>query len=135
MRAAGSWRLTAVGGLTTRGSSQVWCRHPPPATRRYGACRSVRRRLISFTQAGGEVNVAVAGINVGAQPYSNAEAIMLLQTKGILVMTPESAIAEPVEVDQDHGVLERWAGMADADTPVVIDAHHGGYLFSESSSG
>jgi acetyl-CoA carboxylase carboxyltransferase component len=30
-------------------------------------------------------------------------------------------------VDQDHAVLERWAGMADADTTVVLDAHLGGY--------
>ena len=29
-------------------------------------------------------------------------------------------------VDQDHPVLERWAGMADADTSVVFDAHLGG---------
>jgi acetyl-CoA carboxylase carboxyltransferase component len=28
--------------------------------------------------------------------------------------------------DQDHPVLERWAGMADADTVVVYDAHLGG---------
>ena len=29
--------------------------------------------------------------------------------------------------DQDHATLERWAGMADADTAVVQDAHVGGY--------
>ncbi|MET0765642.1 MAG: biotin carboxylase N-terminal domain-containing protein, partial [Blastococcus sp.] len=50
------------------------------------------RRIISFTQAGGEINVVVAGINVGAQPYWNAEATMLMHTKGILVMTPDSAM-------------------------------------------
>jgi len=198
------------------------------------------RRLITFTQAGGEVNVIVAGINVGAQPYWNAEATMLLHTKGILVMTPDSAMVltgkhsldysggvsaednfgiggydrvmgpngqaqywapnlraacrtlfahyehtyiapgehigrradssdphdrdvrtyphvhpcsdfttvgdifsdevnkerkKPFDirtvmravVDQDHAVLERWAGMADADTTVVLDAHLGGH--------
>jgi acetyl/propionyl-CoA carboxylase alpha subunit/acetyl-CoA carboxylase carboxyltransferase component len=198
------------------------------------------RRLITFTQAGGEVNVVVAGINVGAQPYWNAEATMLLHTKGILIMTPDSAMVltgkqsldysggvsaednfgiggydrvmgpngqaqywapnltaacstlfahyehtyvtpgerfprravsndppdrdvrsyphvhpssdftsvgdifsdvvnkerkKPFDirtvmravVDQDHAVLERWAGMADADTSVVLDAHLGGY--------
>jgi acetyl-CoA carboxylase carboxyltransferase component len=198
------------------------------------------RRLITFTQGGGEVNVVVAGINVGAQPYWNAEATMLSHTKGILVMTPESAMVltgkhsldysggvsaednfgiggydrvmgpngqaqywapnliaacrtlfahyehayiapgehvgrrarssdphdrdvrsyphvhpcsdfttvgdifsdevnkerkKPFDirtvmrsvVDQDHAVLERWAGMADADTTVVMDAHLGGY--------
>jgi acetyl/propionyl-CoA carboxylase alpha subunit/acetyl-CoA carboxylase carboxyltransferase component len=52
----------------------------------------VLRRLIEFTQAGGEINVVVAGINVGAQPYWNAEATMLMHTRGILVMTPESAM-------------------------------------------
>jgi acetyl-CoA carboxylase carboxyltransferase component len=41
---------------------------------------------------GGEVNVVVAGINVGAQPYWNAEATMLMHTRGILVMTPDSAM-------------------------------------------
>ena len=29
--------------------------------------------------------------------------------------------------DQDHATLERWAGMADADTAVVQDAHVGGH--------
>jgi acetyl-CoA carboxylase carboxyltransferase component len=38
------------------------------------------------------VNVVVAGINVGAQPYWNAEATMLMHTRGILIMTPESAM-------------------------------------------
>ncbi|MGZ4668452.1 MAG: ATP-binding protein [Blastococcus sp.] len=198
------------------------------------------RRIIMFTQAGGEINVVVAGINVGAQPYWNAEATMLMHTKGILIMTPDSAMvltgkhsldysggvsaednfgiggydrvmgpngqaqywapnltaacellfqhyehayvapgerwARPAETadprerdvrsfphqhpssdftsvgdifsatanperkkpfdirtvmhavtDQDHPVLERWAGMADADTSVVFDAHLGGH--------
>jgi len=197
------------------------------------------RRIITFTQNGGEVNVVVAGINVGAQPYWNAEATMLMHTKGILVMTPDSAMvltgkqsldfsggvsaednfgiggydrvmgpngqaqywaadlagacqvllqhydhaylvpgervvrrvasADPVDrdvtsfphelpdsdfhtvgdifssatnpdrkkpfdirtlmravADQDHPPLERWAGMADAETSVVFDAHLGG---------
>ena len=52
----------------------------------------VLRRLVEFTQAGGEVNVIVTGINVGAQPYWNAEATMLMHTKGILVMTPTGAM-------------------------------------------
>jgi acetyl/propionyl-CoA carboxylase alpha subunit/acetyl-CoA carboxylase carboxyltransferase component len=198
------------------------------------------KRIVEFTQAGGEINVVVAGINVGAQPYWNAEATMLMHTKGILVMTPDSAmvltgkqsldfsggvsaednfgiggydrvmgpngqaqywapdLAGAFEVlmahydhtyvvpgeerprravtsdpsdrdisdhphvcpdsefttvgeifsatsnpdrkkafdirtvmralaDQDHAVLERWVGMADADTAVVQDAHLGGF--------
>ncbi|MBX7159470.1 MAG: ATP-grasp domain-containing protein [Acidimicrobiia bacterium] len=52
----------------------------------------VLRRIVEFTQAGGEINVVVCGINVGAQPYWNAEATMLAHTRGILVMTPESAM-------------------------------------------
>ncbi|HET9081841.1 MAG TPA: carboxyl transferase domain-containing protein [Trebonia sp.] len=197
------------------------------------------KRIVEFTQAGGEINIVVAGITVGGQPYWNAEATMLMHTKGILVMTPDSAMVltgkqsldfsggvsaednfgiggydrvmgpngqaqywarnlagavgvlmehydhayiapgesfprkaatdDPVErdvsgyphtmagsdftrvgeifsaeknpdrkkpfdiravmravSDQDHPVLERWAGMADAETSVVQDAHLGG---------
>ncbi len=204
-----------------------------------GVARALRR-IIMFTQAGGEINVIVAGINVGAQPYWNAEATVLPHTKGILVMTPTSAMVltgkmsldysggvsaednfglggydrvmgpngaaqywapnltaateilfahydhayvapgeryprrakttdpldrdvrtfphihpdspfttvgeifspetnkdrkKPFDIrtvihavtDQDHQTLERWAGMADADTSVVVDAHLGGY--------
>ncbi|GII96091.1 ATP-binding protein [Sinosporangium siamense] len=50
------------------------------------------KRIVEFTQDGGEINVVVAGITVGAQPYWNAEATMLMHTKGILVMTPDSAM-------------------------------------------
>ncbi len=52
----------------------------------------VLRGLVEFTQAGGEVNVVVNGINVGAQPYWNAEATMLMHTRGILIMTPKAAM-------------------------------------------
>jgi acetyl/propionyl-CoA carboxylase alpha subunit/acetyl-CoA carboxylase carboxyltransferase component len=198
------------------------------------------KRIVEFTQTGGEINIVVAGINVGAQPYWNAEATMLMHTRGILVMTPESAMVltgkqaldfsggvsaednfgiggydrvmgpngqaqywapslaaacdilmahydhsyispgeaaprpaptsdprnrdvsgfphalagsdfgtvgeifsaehnpdrkKPFDIrtvmraltDQDHDVIERWAGMADADTAVVQDAHVGGW--------
>ncbi|WP_115944475.1 carboxyl transferase domain-containing protein [Amycolatopsis thermalba] len=198
------------------------------------------RRIVQFTQDGGEINIVVAGINVGAQPYWNAEATMLMHTKGVLVMTPDSAMVltgkqsldfsggvsaednfgiggydrvmgpngqaqywapnlgaahgvlmshydhtyvlpgetgprravttDPVDrdisdyphaivgsdfttvgqifsretnpdrkkpfdirtvmralADQDHAILERWAGMADAETAVVQDVHLGGY--------
>ncbi len=198
------------------------------------------RRIVEFTQDGGEINIVVAGITVGAQPYWNAEATMLMHTKGILVMTPDSAMVltgkqsldfsggvsaednfgiggydrvmgpngqaqywapnlaaaakvlmshydhayvapgetsprravttdpadrdvsgyphslegsdfatigeifsaahnpdrkKPFDIravmralsDSDHAVLERWAGMADADTSVVQDAHIGGW--------
>ncbi|WP_109524071.1 MULTISPECIES: ATP-binding protein [Nocardia] len=50
------------------------------------------KRIVEFTQDGNEINIVVTGINVGAQPYWNAEATMLMHTKGILVMTPDSAM-------------------------------------------
>jgi acetyl-CoA carboxylase carboxyltransferase component len=53
---------------------------------------AVLRRIVEYTQAGGELNVVITGINVGAQPYWNAEATMLMHARGILVMTPESAM-------------------------------------------
>jgi acetyl-CoA carboxylase carboxyltransferase component len=53
---------------------------------------AVLRRLVEFTQGGGEVNLLINGINVGAQPYWNAEATMLMHTRGILVMTPKAAM-------------------------------------------
>ncbi|HET7474653.1 MAG TPA: carboxyl transferase domain-containing protein [Dermatophilaceae bacterium] len=56
-----------------------------------GVARALRR-IVTFTQSGGEINIIVAGINVGAQPYWNAEATMLQHTKGVLIMTPDSAM-------------------------------------------
>jgi len=53
---------------------------------------AVLRRIVSFTSAGGEINVIVAGVNVGAQSYWNAEATMLMHTRGILVMVPTSTM-------------------------------------------
>jgi len=47
----------------------------------------VLRKLIVFTQAGGVVHVIVDGLNVGAQSYFNAEATMLMHTRGALIMT------------------------------------------------
>jgi acetyl/propionyl-CoA carboxylase alpha subunit/acetyl-CoA carboxylase carboxyltransferase component len=50
------------------------------------------KRIVEFTQNGHEINIVVTGINVGGQAYWNAEATMLMHTKGILVMTPDSAM-------------------------------------------
>jgi len=52
----------------------------------------VLRRIVEFTQAGGEINLVVNGINVGAQPYWNGEATMLMHTRGVLIMTPKGAM-------------------------------------------
>ena len=55
-------------------------------------CARSIRRIVEFTQAGSEINVVVYGINVGAQSYWNAEATMLMHTRGILIMTGEGAM-------------------------------------------
>ncbi len=52
----------------------------------------VLRHIVHFTQGGGEVNVVVAGVNVGAQPYWNAEATMLMHTRGVLIQTAQGAM-------------------------------------------
>lgn len=77
----------------------------------------VLRALIQFTQAGGEVNVIVTGVNVGAQSYWNAEATMLMHTRGILVMTGESAMVLTGKQALDY------SGAVSADTNAGI----GGY--------
>jgi acetyl/propionyl-CoA carboxylase alpha subunit/acetyl-CoA carboxylase carboxyltransferase component len=56
------------------------------------AVARVLRRIVEYTQAGGETNVVVSGVNVGAQSYWDAEATMLMHTKGILVMTPQGSM-------------------------------------------
>jgi acetyl-CoA carboxylase carboxyltransferase component len=50
------------------------------------------RRIIEFTQAGREINVVVVGVNVGAQAYFDAEATMLMHTRGALIMVPQGSM-------------------------------------------
>jgi acetyl-CoA carboxylase carboxyltransferase component/biotin carboxyl carrier protein len=52
----------------------------------------VLRRIVRFTQAGGEINLIVAAVNIGAQSYWNAEATMLMHTRGLLLMSREAAM-------------------------------------------
>lgn len=83
---------------------------------------SVLRRIVEFTQGGpgrrgGEINVVVAGVNVGAQPYWNAEATMLMHTKGILVMTPDSAMVLTGKQAID------FSGGVSADDNIGIGGH------------
>jgi acetyl/propionyl-CoA carboxylase alpha subunit/acetyl-CoA carboxylase carboxyltransferase component len=52
----------------------------------------VLRKIIRFTQAGGEMNIIVTGVNVGAQSYWNGEATMLMHTKGILIMLADTSM-------------------------------------------
>ncbi|MBT8240087.1 MAG: fused acetyl/propionyl-CoA carboxylase subunit alpha/methylmalonyl-CoA decarboxylase subunit alpha, partial [Acidimicrobiia bacterium] len=76
------------------------------------------RRLIEYTQAGGEVNIIVTGINVGGQPYWNAEATMLTHTKGILVMSPASAMVLTGKQALD------FSGAVSADDNFGIGGYH-----------
>ena len=52
----------------------------------------VLRALVEFTQARGAVHVIVCGVNVGAQSYWNAEATMLMHTRGLLIMTADGSL-------------------------------------------
>jgi acetyl/propionyl-CoA carboxylase alpha subunit/acetyl-CoA carboxylase carboxyltransferase component len=56
------------------------------------AVARVLRRIVEYSQGGGEANVIVSGVNVGAQSYWDAEATMLMHTRGILVMTPPGSM-------------------------------------------
>jgi len=73
--------------------------------------------LVEFTQVGGEVNIVVCGVNVGAQSYWNAEAAMLMHTRGILIMTTQGSM-----VLTGKRALE-YSGSVAADTNFGI----GGY--------
>jgi acetyl/propionyl-CoA carboxylase alpha subunit/acetyl-CoA carboxylase carboxyltransferase component len=61
-------------------------------TENLDATARVVRRIVEFTAAGGEINVIVAGINVGAQSYFNALATMLPSTRGVLIMLAGSSM-------------------------------------------
>jgi acetyl-CoA carboxylase carboxyltransferase component len=52
----------------------------------------VLRRLVEFTQAGGEVNVVMTGSGAGLQPFWNAAATMLMHTRGVLIGASEEAV-------------------------------------------
>jgi acetyl/propionyl-CoA carboxylase alpha subunit/acetyl-CoA carboxylase carboxyltransferase component len=50
------------------------------------------KRIIEFTQNGGEINVIVTGTNVGAQSYWNSEATMLMHCRGLLIMSRQASM-------------------------------------------
>ncbi len=52
----------------------------------------VLRRIVEHTAKGGVIHVLVCGVNVGAQSYWNAEATMLMHTRGLLIMTAEGSM-------------------------------------------
>jgi acetyl/propionyl-CoA carboxylase alpha subunit/acetyl-CoA carboxylase carboxyltransferase component len=61
-------------------------------TENLDATARVVRRIVTFTQAGGVVNLLVAGINIGAQAYFDALATMLMHTRGALIMTQDASM-------------------------------------------
>ena len=83
-----SWTCRSSGSPCRPGPRSPWTPAARTSTGWPGCCVASS----STPRRGGEVNVVVAGINVGAQPYWNAEATMLMHTRGILVMTPDSAM-------------------------------------------
>lgn len=110
----------------------------------------VLRRIVEFTQDGREINIIVTGINVGAQPYWNAEATMLMHTSGILVMTPQSAMvltgkqsldySGGVSAEDNHGIggfdrimgpngqAQYWAPDLRGAIDVLFDHYRHAYL-------
>ena len=79
-------------------------------TENLDATARVARRIVQFTAGGGEINVVVAGVNVGAQSYFDALATMLPHTRGILVMLPGASM-----VLTGRLALEASGGVAEAD--------------------
>jgi acetyl/propionyl-CoA carboxylase alpha subunit/acetyl-CoA carboxylase carboxyltransferase component len=61
-------------------------------TENLDATARVVRRLVTFTDGGGEVNLILPGVNVGAQSYFDALATMGLQTRGVLIMLPPASM-------------------------------------------
>ena len=61
-------------------------------TENLDATARVVRNIVTFTDAGGEINLIVAGVNVGAQSYFDALATMGLQSRGVLIMLPTSSM-------------------------------------------
>jgi acetyl-CoA carboxylase carboxyltransferase component/multidrug efflux pump subunit AcrA (membrane-fusion protein) len=61
-------------------------------TENLDATARVVRRIVTFTQAGGVVNIIVQGVNIGAQSYFDALATMLMHTRGALIMTQNASM-------------------------------------------
>jgi len=86
-------------------------------TENLDATARVVRRLVTFTDGGGEVNLILSGPNVGAQSYFDALASMELRSRGILIMLQNSYM-----VLTGRAVLE-FSGAVSAEDEIGI----GGY--------
>jgi acetyl-CoA carboxylase carboxyltransferase component len=125
-------------------------------TENLDATARVVRKLVTFTDQGGEVNVIVAGVNVGAQSYYDALATMGLHTRGILVMLASASMvltgrlslvmsgAVAAEDDVGTGGYERIMGpsgqaqyqarnMADA-YRILLEHYAGSYIMPGESA-
>ena len=76
------WLATSAGALISMASG----------TENLDWTARTLRRIIAFTEAGGAIHVVIDGVNVGAQSYFNAEATMLMHTRGALIMTPRGSM-------------------------------------------
>ncbi|MFT5443555.1 MAG: acetyl-CoA carboxylase carboxyltransferase component, partial [Myxococcota bacterium] len=83
-------------------------------TENLDATARVVRRIVLFTQAGGEINLIVQGTNVGAQSYFDALATMLMNTRGALIMTPRASM-----VLTGRAALEASGGVAAEDEEAI----------------
>ncbi|HTO70320.1 MAG TPA: carboxyl transferase domain-containing protein [Myxococcota bacterium] len=79
-------------------------------TENLDATARVVRKLVTFTDGGGEVNLILSGINVGAQSYFDALAAMELRSRGVLIMLQNSAM-----VLTGRAALEFSGGVAAED--------------------
>ncbi len=79
-------------------------------TENLDATARVVRRLVTFTDGGGEVNLILPGVNVGAQSYFDALATMGLHTRGILIMLASASM-----VLTGRSALEVSGGVAAED--------------------
>jgi len=61
-------------------------------TENLDAVARVVRRIVTFTQDGGFINMIIAGVNVGGQSYWNALSTMLMHCKGALIMLPQASM-------------------------------------------
>jgi len=79
-------------------------------TENLDATARVVRKIVTFTDGGGEINVIVPGVNVGAQSYFDALATMGMNTRGILIMLPAGSM-----VLTGRAALEASGGVAAED--------------------
>jgi acetyl/propionyl-CoA carboxylase alpha subunit/acetyl-CoA carboxylase carboxyltransferase component len=79
-------------------------------TENLDATARVVRRIVTFTDSGGEINLILTGVNVGAQSYFDALATMGLETRGILIMLSNASM-----VLTGRAALEVSGGVAAED--------------------